>query len=149
MDDKREKNCIQYDNRITLEEFRKLLKSAKGWEITASASDKQLKNAIENSMFISVAKEKEKVVGLARIVGDNSLKGMLCDVLILPDYQNRGIGKNIIKNIMQMVEDYLEVGEQFLLELCPVEETIEFYKKCGFIYDKNDMIGMSYRFIKK
>lgn len=139
---------IKYDNKIDLKSFRRLLKQAEGFEITALANDKQLQTAIDNSMYISTAIENDEVIGLARVVGDNSLKGMLCDVIVLKDYQNQGIGRKIIENIKLMIENDLEEKEQFLLELCPVKETIKFYESCGFKYDSDDMIGMSYRFMK-
>lgn len=133
-----------YDNNIDITDYKNLIKSA-DWKIL---SDKQLRNALDNSMYISVAKVNNKVVGMARLVGDYGTHGLLVDVVVLPQFQKQGIGKQIIKNILDNVYNSLDENEQFLIELLPANGKRDFYLKCGFKYKPENMDGM-YLWIKK
>lgn len=51
---------------ISIADYKQLVKSA-GWK---ELSDKQIKNAIQNSMCVVVAKDNDKIIGMARLIGD-------------------------------------------------------------------------------
>jgi predicted GNAT family N-acyltransferase len=135
---------ITYNNSIDLNDYKKLLADA-GWKIL---SDKQHLNSINNSIFISCCICDDEVVGMARLVGDGSVHGLLCDVVVSSEYRHMGIGRNLIKNIKDDVYNMLEDNEQFLIELCPSYGKRNFYLNCGFKYKPENMDGM-YLWIKK
>ena len=135
---------LSFVNKIDVEDYKRLIKSA-GWKIL---SDKQHKKALEYSMFLSVAKVGEEVVGIARLVGDYGTHGLIADVVVLPEYQGKKIGRQLINNIIKHVSDFLEEGEQFLIELLPENGKRNFYLNCGFKYKPENMDGM-YLWVKK
>lgn len=101
-----------------------------GW---TNYSDKpeMLKNAYANSLKILGAYENEKLLGIIRVVGDGYSIVFIQDILILPDYQHRGIGTALIKKILEM---YKNVYQKELLT-DNTEKTIQFYKSVGFEMD--------------
>ena len=62
-----------------------------------------LKKAIDNSLCFNVY-ENEKQVAFARVVTDKSTYGYLCDVIVNENYRKRGIGKGMMKFIMDHPE---------------------------------------------
>ena len=108
-----------------------------------------LKEELEctNSYYI-VAKENNKVIGMARLIGDYGTHGLITDVVVLPNYQNRQIGSQLVLKIKDYVFDFLEEDEQFLIELCPVYGKRNFYQRLGFKYKPTNIDGM-YLWIKK
>ncbi len=131
-------------NIIQIADYKNLIRSA-GWR---ELSEKQIKQALENSMCVVVAKENNKVIGMARLIGDYGTHGLITDVVVLPDYQNRQIGSQLVLKIKDYVFDFLEEDEQFLIELCPVYGKRNFYQRLGFKYKPTNMDGM-YLWIKK
>lgn len=129
---------------VSVDGYKKLIVSA-SWKVL---SDKQIKNAIDNSMYITSAIIDNNVVGFARLVGDFSSHGLLCEVVVLPEFQGLGIGKKIVTNIIDRVYNDLDDNEQFLIELLPECGKRDFYIKCGFKYKPENMDGM-YLWIKK
>ena len=79
----------------TLEEFT-LLRSKVGWGETPSELAKM---ALNNSLFHAVARNKNKLVGMARIVGDGAMFFHIQDLIVDPDYQNNGIGNLLMENL--------------------------------------------------
>ena len=81
---------IAYGNKITVEEFNYLRKTV-GWnEIENNLAIK----TIENALFIVTAIIDGKIIGLTRVSGDGGYTIYITDVIVLPEYQGKGIGKN-------------------------------------------------------
>ncbi len=128
---------------ISVEDFQKL-HILVGWKIL---KDKEIENALKNSMFVSCAVEDGQVIGMARVVGDFATHGLLCDVIVSPLFQRRGIGKAIISDISSQIQEFVDNKDEFMLELLPTKGNVEFYQKCGFKYEPNYMDGL-YKWFK-
>ena len=90
---------------------------------------KQLKNAVDNSLKVWTAWDLDKLVGLARVVGDNYTIIYIQDILILEDYQNQGIGSRLLKLIL---EQYRSI-RQLVLMTENTKKTVKFYQKNGMV----------------
>ena len=92
-----------------------------------------LKNAYANSLKILGAYEfkTEKLIGIIRVVGDGHSVVFIQDLLVYPEYQRKGIGTALLKQILQ---DYKHVYQKHLLTE-NTERTIQFYKSLGFTMD--------------
>ncbi len=88
-----------------------------------------LEHAFEHSLKILCAHDENKLVGLIRAVGDGFSVLFIQDILVLPEYQRKGIGTKLLKTIL---EYYPEVY-QTQLATDKTEKTVEFYKSCGFL----------------
>ena len=99
-----------------------------GW-CSYTSRPEMLEHAFANSLKIFGAHDEEKLVGIIRAVGDGCSIVFIQDILVLPDYQHRGIGKNLVDT---MLKCYPEVY-QIELATDNTEKTTAFYKACGFL----------------
>lgn len=97
-----------------------------GWTSYTDEPDLLMK-AIKNSLKVWTLWEGEKLIGLARIVGDGSTICYLQDILILKSYQGRGFGSDLLKEIIKENQHI----RQFVLLTEDSEKTKGFYKKLG------------------
>ena len=88
-----------------------------------------LEKAIKNSLKVWTLWDREKLIGLARIVGDGHTITYLQDILILKAYQGQGLGSRLLS---QIVEENKNI-RQFVLLTDNSEMTKNFYKKLGLV----------------
>ena len=91
----------------------------------------------KKSDFLFTVWDDKKLVGMGRIVED----GVMCmfyDIGMHPDYQNRGIGKHIMKNLIKFVKNkkYASIV-LFGWEKNP--NNIPFYENFGFVRVPNGL----------
>ena len=128
---------VTYVNTITAEDFNKLRKSV-GWtEISA----RRAKTGIDNSAFIVAAICEGKTVGMARVVSDGGYIALIVDVIVLPEYQGKGIGKTMMNMVMQYINNSIISGEGIFVNLMAAKDKEPFYKKFGFIERPNEKYG--------
>ena len=88
-----------------------------------------LKLAIDNSLKVWTVWDNDKLVGLARVVGDGYTIVYIQDILILGSYQGQGIGSKLIRLILEKYK----LVRQVVLMTDETEKTIKFYKKNGLV----------------
>lgn len=113
-----------------------------------SIEEEQVKKAIQNSMINVSVFCDNLCVGVGRIVGDNVLKGMLTDVMVLKEYQGKGVGRLIVTNLINKLDSMVLKGDAFQLEASPSYGKRDFYVKCGMKYKPENQDGV-YIWIKK
>ena len=118
---------IKY-NELSAEEFILLWETVWG----KGPSLEQTKLAIKNTLFRVSVYDKDKVVAMARMIGDMGLNYYIKDVVVRPEYQHRGIGKMLINELMKFVNKNGVSGTDIFVELCAMPDKIPFYKKLGF-----------------
>ena len=95
-------------------------------------------NGIRNSLDVIGAYDNDLLVGLIRTVGDLNTIIYIQDILVLKEYQRQGIGKYLIKSIV----DKYNAVRQICLMTDNSEKTRKFYESLGLIsYDKVQTIG--------
>ena len=82
-----------------------------------------IKVALSNTINIT-ARDNGKIVGCVRILTDYVFFGTITEILVLPTYQGKGIGKAL----MRLVEDTTPTNLYFGAQ--PYAE--EFYNKLGY-----------------
>lgn len=97
-----------------------------GWTAYTDEPDLLMK-AIENSLKVWTLWDGEKLIGLARTIGDGATICYLQDILILKAYQGQGFGSDLLKEIMKENQNI----RQFVLLTEDSEKTKNFYKKAG------------------
>ena len=107
-----------------------------------------IERAINGSMINISVFYNDKCIGVGRIVGDGVLKGMLTDVMVLKEYQNKGVGKLIVTSLIHELENMVNDGECFQLEASPTANNRDFYIKCGLKYKPENQDGV-YLWIRK
>ena len=116
------------------------LYQAVGWT-NYTHQPQMLEQALSHSLAIYVALDSDTVVGLVRLVGDGFSSIFVQDLIVLPIYQRKGIGRALMK---EALEDYKDVYQvQLVTE--QTEKTLVFYRSMGFeiLYTYN-CIGMTW-----
>ncbi len=129
---------IEFTKDITFEEYNELRRLV-GW---GEISERQFNTSIPNSRFITVGKSEGKTISMARAVGDGGYHLLVVDVIVHPDFQGQGIGKEMISQLMDFVQNgYVEKGETTMVSLLSAKGKEPFYEKIGFIKRPNDERG--------
>ena len=103
------------------------LYSSVGW-CSYTSRPKMLEHAFEHSLKIFGAHDGKKLVGIIRAVGDGYSIVFIQDILVLLEYQRKGIGKKLIETMLKCYPDVYQIE----LATDKTEKTISFYKSCGF-----------------
>ncbi|WP_010252160.1 GNAT family N-acetyltransferase [Acetivibrio cellulolyticus] len=120
---------IEFVNELPSVEEYKFLRSSVGWNIVNDEG--AVKKGIEGSLYCVLAKDGDKTVGIGRVVGDGGIMFTIVDIIAIPEYQGCGIGKTIVKNIMDWIEKNCVKGTRIML--CAAEGRESFYEQFGFI----------------
>lgn len=86
----------------------------------------RVQRMIDNSDIIISAWDDKKMIGLARAITDYSYCCYLSDLAVDKEYQNQGIGKQLV-NKLQII-----LGEESSLVLLSSPGAVEFYPRIGF-----------------
>jgi GNAT superfamily N-acetyltransferase len=125
------------DNELTAKAFMALRESV-GW---GGAPEHQIESGLANSIFNVAAKDGDQTVGMGRLVGDRFSIWYIQDVIVLPVYQGRGIGKAIINRLMSYIESNSLPGTVVTVGLMAAKGKEAFYTKLGFHIRPNDSEG--------
>lgn len=99
-----------------------------GW-ISYTDKPDMLSKAYENSLSVITAWSGEKLIGVIRVVGDGCSIIYIQDILVLKEYQQRGIGTKLASIIS---DKYKDVYQKVLLT-DNEPKTKAFYEKLGFV----------------
>jgi len=86
----------------------------------------ELERALRNSHSLVTAWDGPRLVGLGNAISDGALVVYYPHMLVLPEYQGRGIGREIVRRLMAR---YAGFHQHILVA---DGGAIEFYRKCGF-----------------
>lgn len=85
-----------------------------------------LKTVFTNSMFKCFVHKEGKLVGVGRALADGIDCSYICDVALLPSHQGRGLGKQIVSELVRLSSGHKKI----ILYSVPGREP--FYKQFGF-----------------
>ncbi|MEA0553005.1 GNAT family N-acetyltransferase [Lysinibacillus irui] len=95
---------------------------------------------LENSsnVVIAVDEQSKQVVGFITAISDGVLSAYIPFLEVLPAYKNRGIGKELIKRMLD------ELSNIYMIDLCCDDDLIPLYEKFGMIRS-NGMLMRNYK----
>jgi len=108
---------------FTAEQLQSLFLSV-GWS-SGKYPDK-LVTAMANSGSVFSAWDDKRLVGLINILDDGIMTAYAHFLLVSPEYQGKGIGKELIRLVKEKYSDYLRVL------LISDEKETKFYENSGF-----------------
>ena len=87
-----------------------------------------LMQAFANSLCVLGAYEGERLIGIVRAVGDGKTVVFVQDLLVLAEYQRKGVGTRLMKALME------RFGDVYQMELLAddTEAARAFYSALGF-----------------
>jgi len=93
--------------------------------------------AMENSGAVFTAWDGDKLVGLINALDDGIMTAYVHYLLVNPAYHGHGIGKALLRRIVDTYKDYLRIL------LISYSDEVGFYENCGFSIGKGDGVPMS------
>lgn len=94
--------------------------------------------ALNFSLAVVSAWDKEMMVGFARATGDQVFNATIWDVAVRPSYQKRGVGRLLMVELLKDLDSYSIP----LITLYADPGTDGFYKRFGFSTDPSGVRGM-------
>lgn len=116
----------------TVEEYIELRKAVK-WRVIDIES---IKKGLKNSIYCVCIRDKNRMIGFGRIVGDGGTVFYIQDIIVDPQYQKKKIGTKIMKKIMNYIEN--NCSKDAIIGLIAVSELDDFYKNFGFVHNENN-----------
>jgi ribosomal protein S18 acetylase RimI-like enzyme len=120
----------------TFSEYTKLRGSVGKRETDENATDTSLKN----SLFSVVAVEHDTVIGFGRVIGNGGLYFYIQDVIVHPEFQNKGFGKSLMKELMGFIMANAKYSA--VIGLMAAKGLKKYYEPFGFKARDKDAPGM-------
>ena len=111
-----------------------------GWNDTYQLSPQELFRAVSSKWCAISAFDGDRLVGFGRVVSDGKLHAMIYEMIILPEYQGQGIGRQILHLLVQKCLD-ANIRD---IQLYCARGNRGFYEKYGFTARPDDSPGMQY-----
>jgi GNAT superfamily N-acetyltransferase len=109
-----------------------------GWNTEYQLDEQRLYEAITHSWYMVSAYHDGVLVGFGRIISDGVLHALIIDVIVLPEYQLKGIGRAIMDRLV----DYCRTWNIKDIQLFCAKGKTVFYEKLGFSRRPDDAPGM-------
>lgn len=129
---------IEYiDEAPSLEEYKEMRRAVNFMVL----SDRIASNALNNAFHITTVRDNGRAIGMIRVLSDGSYANFITDVMVIPEYQHRGIGKEMMRRTIDFMYGTLEKGETIVLYLMSASGREPFYKQFGFRERPNEVWG--------
>ena len=101
----------------------------------------QIEIGLKNSWYIMSVVHEDTVIGIGRIVGDGMTICYIQDVIVLPEYQGKGIGTAIMEHLITHIKKNGFENTRIAIGLFAAKGKEEFYNKFGFYIRQNENKG--------
>lgn len=126
------------DRHIDLYELEALCDTV-GW---ARRPLRKVKTAIEYSFLVvtmwEIRGSRKRLIGFARATSDHAFNATIWDVVVHPEFQQKGLGKELMKYMIRKLR-----GEDISnITLFADPQVVDFYHRLGFVLDPEGIKGM-------
>jgi GNAT superfamily N-acetyltransferase len=128
--------CVLVERNPTLEEYRRL-RRAVGW---LDVETEAIEIGLQNSLFSVCVISENRVIGCGRVIGDSGIYFYIQDIIVLPEFQGKGIGRRIMHAIMEYLRAHARDGA--FVGLMAAKGVSKFYEQHGFKKRPPDAPGM-------
>ena len=117
---------INRDDKITVRQVEDIRRSV-GWDPNLG----KYKAALKNNYATFSIRDKNRLIAFARVVSDGSIYALIVDLNVRPEFQNKGIGKKLMRYIVKSMK---EDGIKWVnLIFDPEDKKLNhFYRALGF-----------------
>ena len=109
-----------------------------GWNTKYELSREELFLALKNSWYSISVYDNKELVGFGRIICDGVVHALILDVIVSPEKQGEGIGKEIMNKLTTKCKNH-SIRD---IQLFSAKGKAGFYEKLGFEVRKKDSPGM-------
>lgn len=128
---------IILDNQLHTDDFIRLFASA-GW---GELPQDLVETSLANSYATFSVKREDKVIAMARLLGDGAMSFFLKDFVVEPEYQGHGIGRVLMTHVEEYISKQLKPGWNGYLQLVSAKGKETFYQKLGYTIHPHDHSG--------
>ena len=125
------------ENVNSIEEFNYLY-DAVGW---GSYDEKVSEKALANTMYSVSVYDDDKIIGYGRIIGDGICFLYIHDVMVIPKYQNKKVGSQIMNKLLEKVNQIKRENPYVRVYLGASKGKEKFYERFGFIKREDANLG--------
>lgn len=97
--------------------------------------------ALKNTLYSLCVYDDNKLIGYGRIIGDKTIFLYIQDIMVIPEYQNKHIGTEIMNNLLKQINEYKKINPSIRTYLGASKGKESFYEKFGFISRPNEELG--------
>lgn len=130
-------NGFELTEYITPEEYMAMRKIV-GW---SEFPLEQASEGLKNSFILVCIRKEGKPVGIGRAVSDRGYVVYIADVIVVPEYQGLGLGREIMNTLMEKIKGSMKPGYRVMISLLAAKGKEEFYKKFGFADRPSENFG--------
>ncbi|TCQ80222.1 acetyltransferase (GNAT) family protein [Ochrobactrum sp. BH3] len=112
----------------------------------SSFSEEAAAQGLKGTVFAVVVLHGDAAIGMGRLIGDGGCFFQVVDIAVDPRHRGQGLGKSIMKAIMQYVN--AELPDSAYVSLIADVPANKLYEKFGFQETAPRSLGMAYR-VKK
>ncbi|MBQ9845447.1 MAG: GNAT family N-acetyltransferase [Oscillospiraceae bacterium] len=126
------------ENKAPKAEDYNLLRVASG--IGGAKDIEKARTAMNNSLFAVSVYDGKKLIGSGRIIGDGGVSYAVTDIMVDREYQNRGIGEEIMNRIDRWFD--ANTDENAFVMLIANKPADNLYSRHSFDYLADNRLGM-------
>lgn len=130
-------DMIKFKNSISTVEFCELRESVGFQKLTTE----QAETVLSNTTFIVNAVYEGKSVGIVRVLTDMLTDAYITDVIVKPDFQGKGIGKQLLDKTLEYLKNHSMENVKLACSLYVNPGKEVFYEKFGFKKLPNNKYG--------
>ena len=121
----------------TATEFNMLTESV-GW---GTRNNNIVEEALNNTLYSLCVYDVDKLIGYGRIIGDKTIFLYIQDIMVIPEYQGKHIGTEIMNKLIEKINEYKKINSDIRTYLGASKGKEKFYEKFGFISRPNEELG--------
>jgi len=129
---------IKYIERFPTPEEYNMLTDSVGW---GTREKSIIEEALKNTLYSLCVYDEDKLIGYGRLLGDKTIFLYIHSVMVLPEYQGKGVGRGIVTNLLKQVDEYKRVNPDIRTYLGASKGKEGFYEKFGFERRPNEDVG--------
>lgn len=99
---------------------------------------------LKNSLFTVCIYHEFTLIGMGRIIGDGGAFFQIVDIVVRPSHQGKGLGKLIMKKLMEYLDQNTYSGSY--VSLIAEDPANKLYEQFGFTYTYPKSHGMHRRY---
>ncbi|RIU94820.1 GNAT family N-acetyltransferase [Oceanobacillus picturae] len=95
---------------------------------------------LKNSLFAVSIYDQGVLIGMGRIIGDGGAFFQVVDIVVKPNYQGKGLGKAVMRELMDYLDNHTYSGSY--VSLIADDPANKLYEQFGFRYTYPASHGM-------
>ena len=121
---------------ITPQEYLNMRKAV-GWRLFAP---EEAEEGLKHSCVWCI-RDQGRPAALGRVIWDHGYVMYVADIIVIPEYQGQGLGREIMEQITAFARSQLKPGYRIMVSRLAAKGKEQFYEKFGFVTRPNETVG--------